>query len=73
METYVIDRFEGACAVLEGEDGKMHDFPLAQLPPQVRPGDVLRRENGVWCIDEAETDRRAREIRRLMDDIFRPE
>lgn len=73
METYVIDRFEEDIAVLEGPGGRMRDVPRSRLPAGSRAGDVLRLENGAWRRDEAETARRAAEIRRMMKDIFRPE
>lgn len=70
VETYVLDRLEGEFAVLEGADGRMRDIPRRQLPEDIRPGDVLRLENGAWRRDEAETARRSAAVRRMMDDLF---
>ena len=70
METFIIDRFEGDMAVLEGDGGVMRDIPRRELPPEARPGDVLRYEKGVFRADEAATGKRRAEIERQMRDLF---
>lgn len=71
MNTYIIDRFEGDTAVLEGKGGAMCDVPKAHLPPEAKRGDVLVEENGVFRVDAAATRQREEIIRRKMDDLFR--
>ena len=70
METYIIDRFEGETAVLEGTGGGMRDIPRGELPPDARPGDVLRYENGAFRIDARATGERRADIEQRMRDLF---
>jgi hypothetical protein len=37
----IIDRIEGAYAVVEAPDGSFHDVPLVMLPSDVHEGDAL--------------------------------
>nr|MDE6664753.1 DUF3006 domain-containing protein [Ruminococcus sp.] len=46
----VIDRFENDIAVIE-TDGRMIEVDRLQLPENVREGDVLTENNGVWTVD----------------------
>jgi len=79
MAYYVIDRIEGALAVIVGDDGRTFDVAWARLPQGCREGTVLRLEAQGdrapdWSgavIDDAEGARRlerAREtLRRLAE------
>lgn len=60
----VVDRFEGAMAVLELPDGRTELCGRALLPEGVREGDVL--EWGVRILPE-ERERREREAKDLQD------
>ncbi len=60
----VIDRFEGAFAVVETEDGSFVDMP-AVLAAGAKEGDVLDIR-----IDQAETQERKKRIQSLMDQLF---
>lgn len=75
METIRIDRLEGALAVCEQADGTFAEVPLAQLPADVREGDVLRpadaaADSPAWEIDRAETVRRRAAAQALQDKLF---
>lgn len=54
---YSIDRIEGGYAVVEAEE-EMLNLPLADLPENVKEGDVLRKTDNGWEIDEAGTQER---------------
>ena len=63
---YSIARFEGDVAVLQDDDERTVNVPRAQLPADVRQGDVLRRrEDGSFEPLPDETQARRERIRRL--------
>lgn len=70
---YVIDRFEGAQAVLCDEAETCIVIDRALLPAEVREGDMLRLENGVYTVDEALTAQRRARIRALQQRLRRRE
>lgn len=58
---YSVDRIEGDVAVLVDEDGNSRDVPQAALPSDIRAGDMLREQNGMFVLDaDAANARRAR-------------
>lgn len=64
---YCIDRFEDKYAVCEDDLGVMSDIPVCELPANVREGDVLlKNSNGVYELDENETQRRRVQVLKLM-------
>lgn len=66
----IIDRFEGDMAIVELEDGRMHDIYRYQLPPGAVEGSaILIKERKVLLLNE-ETERRKKNISKLMDDLF---
>jgi hydrogenase maturation factor len=69
MERGIIDRFEGDIAVIE-IDGVTRDLPRADLPHDVRVGDVLLFVNGEIQLDQEETNQRKQKIQKLMDELF---
>jgi hypothetical protein len=66
----IIDRFEEQWAVVEFEGEKNFNIPRSLLPDNAREGDVLAFN---VKIDEAETERRRKEIEKLTKDIFAEE
>ncbi|MFT9076454.1 DUF3006 domain-containing protein [Ethanoligenens sp.] len=70
MKQYIIDRFEGTFAVLEGSGGKMRDVLKSCLPMGAKQGDVLTETNGIFSVDAAATKRRAEAIAEQMNDLF---
>ena len=75
---YALDRFEGALAVLQDDDGRDVVVPRDQLPPDARTGDVFTKQEDRYlpCPDEAA--RRRQQILALQQrlqrkpDGFRP-
>jgi hypothetical protein len=66
--SWVIDRFEGKSAVLENtETLEIVTHLRSGLPANIREGDVLTLENGVYTINKAETNVRAKRIRRRFN------
>ena len=69
--TYVIDRFEGAVAVLEGEDGTLLSVARALLPAEAAESDVVRFEDGRYTLDCSETDARRAAVLSLQKRLKR--
>ncbi len=68
----VVDRFEGEYAVCEKDDRTMINIKKSKLPADIQEQDVLVIVGDTITIDAAETAKRKRESRRLMDELFRP-
>lgn len=71
MERYIVDRIEGALAVLESDDMAYHDAPVADLPEGVKRGDCLEREGDSWRIDEVRTEERRVRLEKLRRSLAR--
>ncbi|MFA2567616.1 DUF3006 domain-containing protein [Bacillus wiedmannii] len=69
MQRGIIDRFEGALAVIEINNITI-DVPRSKLPSNVKEGDILIIENDTYTIDKNETDKRRCEIQNLIDKLF---
>ncbi len=65
----IIDRFEGNIAILEFEDGTIHELKITGLPKGCQEGDSLLIESGVISLDSEETARRYDKIKKLMNDL----
>lgn len=63
-----IDRFEGALALCEQEDGAMISIPRIQLAPECAEGDAVRLENGIYI--PVDNQPRREEMRRRMQSLF---
>lgn len=68
---YIIDRFVDDYAVCEDENKQMVNIPIKELPANIKEGDCLIYENGVYTVDSNWADARKKRIRDKMDDIFR--
>ena len=75
---FAVDRIEGGRAVLVDDDGAARDVALADLPPGLREGVVLRvpvaRTRPEWAgatVDEEEARRRLAEAERALDRLRR--
>ena len=66
----IIDRFENNKAVLE-TDGGMIEIERSQLPENVREGDVITKNNGVWTVDIPATEKRRSDMRELMKRLMK--
>lgn len=67
---YIIDRFEGDTAVLEGENKEFLNVPKSILPENSNESDCLVFEDGKYIIDEVTTKELKEEISNLMDELF---
>lgn len=75
---YVVDRFEGAIAVLVGDDRSSHDVPRGSLPAGVEEDFVLRvpvvAGKPQWAravIDHAERQRRLARSKAALEELKR--
>ena len=48
---FIVDRIEGHFAVCEDENMQMKDIPLADLPEDIREGNVLEYNNGILTVE----------------------
>ncbi|RGX54517.1 MULTISPECIES: DUF3006 domain-containing protein [Anaerotruncus] len=67
---YTVDRFEGGFAVCLNEENVQREVPLLLLPEEVREGDVLILEYGMWRIDEDETAARRERIEKKLESLW---
>jgi len=65
----IIDRFEEGFAVVEIE-GKTKDYPKAIFPPGTKVGDIVYITGTKVEIDKQETQKRAKEIEDLMNEVW---
>jgi len=69
--TFAVDRLEGDFAVLEADDGSLHNVPLTDLPHGMREGSVLCKESdGVYSLDAKEEARRRAANFALQESLF---
>ena len=66
----IIDRFEGAFAVVEIKLGEYIKLERNKLPKIAKEGDCIIFSNGVYKIDETETKKRREEIIRLQRSLW---
>lgn len=67
---YTVDRFEGTIAVCEDEHKKMVNIPKYRLPLEIKEGDIIVEVDGMFQIDDEETNERRRKTKQLMDKLF---
>ena len=67
---YIIDRLEEEMAVCENESREMIPLPLKELPPGAQEGDVILEQEGVFCVDAGATEKRRRQMRRKLMDLY---
>lgn len=67
----IIDRFEGDFAVCEKPDRTMLNVNRNLLPSNVKEGDALIIEGDSIKIDSAETSKRKKKIKNLMNDLWK--
>ncbi len=67
---YIIDRLEEGLAICETELRKCICVPVSHLPKNIKEGDVLREEEGRFSLDSEETDKRRREMKKKLMDLF---
>ena len=67
---YIIDRLEEGLAICETELRKRISVPVSHLPKGIKEGDVLREEEGRFSLDSEETDKRRREMKKKLMELF---
>lgn len=67
----IVDRIENGQAVCEAEDGSFQTISLSQCNGTVREGDVLRKTESGYEVDQEQTEKRREKIRRMSRDLFR--
>lgn len=73
MEFYSVDKIEGLIAVLELPNKSLAEFPLQELPQNLREGDLLIRTEKGFIIDETATKERRKNIFDLQNRLFERE
>lgn len=69
---HIVEGFEGELCILES-DGKPRNIPRSQVDPSVKPGDVVEWDGEKWIPNLRETERRTRQIRALMEEVWEEE
>ncbi|MEI6131825.1 MAG: DUF3006 domain-containing protein [Bacillota bacterium] len=68
---FIIDRFEGNFAILQNsETSEMSEIEKTALPDEVKEGDALLFEGGLFTVDSDEIMRRTKRIIDKMDSIW---
>ena len=65
-----IDRIEGKFAVCEDDRRKKLEVNLSEIVGNPKEGDVIVQRNGVWIIDQEETQNRRKQILKLQKKLF---
>lgn len=68
-ERGIVDRFAGDFAVIE-IDGVTRDVPRSQVAEDVKEGDVVVLNDGLWARDDQATADRSAQIKKLMDSVW---
>lgn len=68
---YIIDRIEECFAVCEDEEGDMVNLELSKLPIDVKEGDVLIENAGIFEISREETEKRKAKIKEKMNKLWK--
>ncbi|MDE6599723.1 MAG: DUF3006 domain-containing protein [Oscillospiraceae bacterium] len=65
----IIDRIDGNTAVIEDGDNRF-EVSRSELAPDIKEGDAVMLENGVYRKDTDATEKRRQEIIRLQDSLW---
>ncbi len=69
---FSIDKFEGEFAVCENkETNEIINIRKSLLPKNCKEGDIIKLENGVYIIDKISTENAHKEIKNLVDNLFK--
>lgn len=69
---FSIDRFEGEFAICENkETNEMVNIHKSLLPKNCKEGDILKLENGVYIIDKISTNTEQKEIKNMVNNLFK--
>ena len=67
---YTIDRISGNMAVCEDENGDLVKLMASELPSGVKEGDILKKQDGVWYKDEAESIERRQAMKEKLNRLI---
>ena len=65
----LVDRIVENTAVIEDGDNRF-EVPRSELAPDVKEGDAVLFENGVYRKDPSATEKRRQEIQKLQDSLW---
>ena len=68
---YSVDRIEEDVAVLVNESGCSYSVLLAELPPNITAGKMVRREQDAYYLDEEATEQRRSYVLSLQEKLLR--
>lgn len=71
MTYFILDRFEGEFAVCEDENGDMRSIAKAELPKNIKEGDVLRFDGSGYSFDAERTSLRQERVKKLLSRLKR--
>ena len=72
IEEYSIDRFEENIAILENrKDGKKIEINKEKLPENVHEGDIIKKINGKYILDNQKTLDEKTRIKNRMDNLWK--
>ena len=71
IETFTVDRIEDDIVVLENRTTQeMININISELPNEIKTGDILKKVNGKYFIDEEETKSVEKRIHDKMNDLW---
>lgn len=71
IETFTVDRIEDDIVVLENRTTQeMININISELPNDIKTGDILKKVNGKYFIDEEETKSVGKRIENKMNDLW---
>lgn len=71
IETFTVDRIEDDIVVLENRTTQeMININISELPNDIKTGDILKKVNGKYFIDEEETKTVEKRIEDKMNDLW---
>ena len=69
---FSIDRFEDNFAVCENrQTGELINIPISELPENAKEGSILALKNGKYILDIESTKKEQKEIKNLVDNLFK--
>lgn len=67
---YIVDRIEEGIAVICHNDNGFINVNKSEIRGNVKEGSVVVNENGVWTVDDKETEKRMTTARTRLDKLF---
>lgn len=69
-ERYIIDRIEGNYVITQKENGDMYEIFKDQIKGNFKEGDILKKRDKYFEIDESFTLKRRKQIEEDMKDMW---